>query len=253
MAPPAGGYQALALVYDRWQRMYGKSYSALILPRLLATLRTLHIPRGTLADLACGTGTLAIAMARRGWTVWGIDASPLMLAEAERKQAGRSRCIGLVTADMRTFRLPQPVDVVTSLFDSLNHLPSQADLRRTFRSVASSLAAGGWFIFDVNNEQCYRTLWTRTEAVHHRDFTLVLNNGYASRRRDAYALVTLFLREGSRHRKLNDLVREHYFPASHIREALRGAGFRVAGMEEFSFTARTDLGPLKQWWVAQKE
>lgn len=246
------GYHALPIIYDRWQRTYGKSYSELILPRVLKSIRQHGIPRGSLADLACGTGTLAFAMARQGWRAWGVDASSLMLSEAGRKQAARARKVSFLQQDMRSFRLPQPVDVVTCLFDSVNHLLSRVDLLRTFRSVAASLTPGGWFIFDVNNEHCYKLLWRHTEAVHHKDFTLVLKNGYDTRRRDAYSLVTVFLRDGEKYRKMTEVVRERYFPSDAISAALRRAGFRVAAMEEFNFTSRKDLGNIKQWWVAQR-
>jgi len=52
---------------------------------------------------------------------------------------------------MRTFCLPEPVDLVTCEYNALNHLPQKADLARTVRAVARALRPGGYFYFDVNN------------------------------------------------------------------------------------------------------
>jgi 2-polyprenyl-3-methyl-5-hydroxy-6-metoxy-1,4-benzoquinol methylase len=46
-------------------------------------------PRGRALDLGCGTGVLSFALARRGFTVLGIDHSEEMLAVAERKRTGQ--------------------------------------------------------------------------------------------------------------------------------------------------------------------
>jgi ubiquinone/menaquinone biosynthesis C-methylase UbiE len=56
-------YEVLSRVYDPWQKSYGKDYSTIILPQLLATIKFLGIPKSTMLDLACGTGALAVLMA----------------------------------------------------------------------------------------------------------------------------------------------------------------------------------------------
>ena len=45
-----------------------------------------HTP-GLALDLACGTGSLTLALARRGWDIYGVDASPAMLSVAQEKAA----------------------------------------------------------------------------------------------------------------------------------------------------------------------
>ena len=60
------GYRNLPPYYDRWQKSYGKDFSTLIFPRLLASIRPHRIGGRTMLDLACGTGTLALLLARRG-------------------------------------------------------------------------------------------------------------------------------------------------------------------------------------------
>lgn len=42
------------------------------------------------ADLGCGTGTLALLLAEEGYAVDGVDLSPAMVQQAEAKTAGRA-------------------------------------------------------------------------------------------------------------------------------------------------------------------
>jgi ubiquinone/menaquinone biosynthesis C-methylase UbiE len=59
-------------------------------------------PGDRVLEIGCGTGTLALMMARRGASVVGIDASPRMLAEARRKvdEAGLTESIELHEIDV---------------------------------------------------------------------------------------------------------------------------------------------------------
>jgi SAM-dependent methyltransferase len=202
-------------------------------------------------DLACGTGTLAIAMTSRGWRTWGIDASERMI-RAARRNAERSRQqVAFSRQDMRSFRLPERVDLVTSLFDSLNHLTTRRDLQKTFRSVRDVLRPEGYFIFDVNNIICYRTLWTRTESVHHADFTMILQNSFRPAQRSASSLVTIFLRKGDRFVRETEAVRERLYERGELEDALREAGLTVLRVEDFNFTGVPALGKIKTWFVAR--
>ncbi len=46
---------------------------------------------GRLLDVGCGTGSLAAALAERGFRVWGVDASPEMVAAARAKSVAAKR------------------------------------------------------------------------------------------------------------------------------------------------------------------
>lgn len=79
--------------------------------------------------------------------VYAVDRSPEMLRVA------RLRCDGpgvrFLQQDIRALCLPEPVDLVTANFDTLNHLLSPSDLHRAFRRVAAKLRSGGHFYFDI--------------------------------------------------------------------------------------------------------
>jgi ubiquinone/menaquinone biosynthesis C-methylase UbiE len=246
------GYRTLPAIYDRWQKTYGRDYSTIILPRLLRTIVRHKIPGSFMLDVASGTGSLAFMMAGRGWKVWGVDASELMVAESMRKLVRKRAAVLFLHQDMREIRVPQKVSLATSMFDSLNHLTTRQDLLRTFRGVARSLQPGGYFVFDMNNERCFRRLWIRTETVDHPDFTLILKNRYDRRTRHAYSFVTLFKKDGKGYSRSGEIVKERYFPRSEVRTALARAGFRILECEDFNFTDVPEIGKIKTWWVARK-
>jgi len=246
------GYTVLPKVYDRWQQTYGKDFSSLILPRLLSAIRHYRIPKSAMLDLACGTGTLAIMMARRGWKVWGVDCSEGMIAESVKKLEGIDKQVIFLCQDMTQLELPGQVILATCFFDSLNHLLTKRDLLKTFRGVYKALLPNGYFVFDVNNELCYKSVWTPTNTVSHKDFTLVFRNTYNPDNRLARSGVELFSNTGSFNEHSTETVLERYFDNEEIAELLRTVGFRVLQNEDFSFTGIPDLSTMKTLWVVQK-
>lgn len=115
------------------------------------------IPK-TVVDLGCGTGNMAIPLARSGFTVFGIDLSAEMLSVARSKwdePPGRGvrqepGTIRWLQQDMRDWELPQPVDSVISFCDCLNYLTQPKDISATIRRTFAGLAPGGLFLFDVH-------------------------------------------------------------------------------------------------------
>ncbi len=100
------------------------------------------------ADIGCGTGLFARYLNRRwGVPVWAVDISSDMLRVAERNCLGAD--VRLLRQDIRCLRLPEPVDLVTSNFDTLNHLTGKDDLRVAFQRIAENLRPGGHLYFDL--------------------------------------------------------------------------------------------------------
>ena len=249
----ASGYQVLPEVYDRWQQTYGKDFSTMILPKLLRTIKEYRIPTSTLLDLACGTGTLAMMMAKRGWRVFGIDASEGMLEEGRKKVAGTGISVTFSCQNMEKFELPEHVTLAVCMFDAVNHLASSWALLKCFRRVSATLDPGGYFIFDVNNELCYETIWRQKEVIHEKDFTMILENSFEARARTAKSKVSLFIRRGNLFERKNETVRERYFPRDEIGELLNRAGLDVLESNDFNFTHDPLVGEIKTWWVARRK
>jgi len=177
-------------------------------------------------DLGCGTGTTAVELARRGLRVYAVDLSPVMcrLAREKARRAGvdvRVRC-----ADLRTFRLPEPVDVVLCEFNPMNHLPRKRDITRAARAVARALRPGGWFYFDLNTLRTMQELYpSGAHWFEGRGFCMVLRGGYDKRRGKGWLEFEWFVREGRLWRRHRERVEDCWWTVAEIRRALRQARF----------------------------
>ncbi|WP_324670146.1 class I SAM-dependent methyltransferase [Geochorda subterranea] len=107
---------------------------------------------GPVLELACGTGRIAIPLARDGHRVVGLDLSESMLDGARRKAAQAGVDVTWVRADMREFDLPgQRFRTILLGFNSICLLLTWRDLERMLRCVRRHLADGGRFLIDVFN------------------------------------------------------------------------------------------------------
>jgi len=96
-------------------------------------------------DVGSGTGRHALAFARRGHSVVGVDASEQMVRLA-KEAAGAS--VKFVVGDARHFRLDERFPVVLSLFHVASYQTGTSDLLAYFQSVGAHLEPDGLFIFD---------------------------------------------------------------------------------------------------------
>lgn len=176
-------------------------------------------------DLACGTGTTALTQARQGIRMYAVDLSPRM-CRITRDKASRARLpIRVLRADMRRFRLPEPVDLVTCECDALNHLPRKEDLRAVTRAVQRALQPGGHFYFDVNNALGFRRYWTGTVWVEKPGVVLVMRNGHSPEADRAWSDMDWFIRDGKRWQRRRERVEEVSWKPAEVRSVLEAAGF----------------------------
>jgi len=115
---------------------------------------------GPLLDLGCGTGNSTAPMTERGLDVTGIDASAAMLAVARAKLPD----VEFYRAGFTELALGRTFEVVYSMFDALNNLLTDADMRTALSRVHHHLDPGGLFIFDVNTPTGLRNLWEGGKA-----------------------------------------------------------------------------------------
>jgi len=176
-------------------------------------------------DLACGTGTTALIFARKGIRTFAVDLSPAMCRLAREKADSARLDIRVIRADMRSFQLPEPVDLVTCECDALNHVPSKADLRRVATAVSRALRPGGYFFFDVNNSKGFERYWSGTHWMEKPSVVLLMRNGHSRRADRAWSDVEWFIRDGNCWRRRHERVEEVCWSSEEIQSALKRAGF----------------------------
>ena len=186
-------YQWLAQYYDDifapYQSQFQKSRNR-ILGRILPCVQSA-------CDLACGTGVTALAFARMGIDTFAVDLSPVMCRLAREKAGRENLPLQVIQSDMRSFRLPHEVDLITCEADAINHVPFRSDLHRVARAVARALRPGGYFLFDVNNAKGFKRYWTGNVCVEKPGVMLVMRNGHSRNALRAWIDVEWFIREGA--------------------------------------------------------
>jgi len=106
-------------------------------------------------ELACGTGRVAIPIARQGTRVVGLDRSPAMLGRAREKSAGMST-VRWVEGDMRDFDLPERFGLALIPFRSFQHLLTVADQLSCLSCIHRHLVPGGRLALHVFNPDIVR-------------------------------------------------------------------------------------------------
>lgn len=222
MASPA--YHHLADSYDHFFDA-GRAFAAARRKILTRVLRDVE----TACDLCCGTGSFAVELARRGIRMYGVDLSPSMcrLARAKARRAGVR--VEMSEGDMRSFRLPEPVDLITCEYDALNHVPRKADLVRVLRAVARNLRPGGHFAFDVNNRPAFEQIWAHTWMIDHDPAVLVMQGHHAPGSDRAQVDVHWFVRHGRAWRRHHERIEEVCWSEAEIRAALAKARLELVG------------------------
>jgi SAM-dependent methyltransferase len=143
-------YRNLSTFYDRNWTKVATRYVDIV----TETLRELEQERARILDLACGTGIMAVSLARAGRRVMGVDRSPEMIRVA-KSNAGNLRGVDFRIQDIASLRLRGKFDIVTCSFNSMNYLTCEDELMSMYESVAGVLKYGGLFLFDSNTELMY--------------------------------------------------------------------------------------------------
>lgn len=184
-------------------------------------------------DLACGTGSLTVELAKRGYDMIGADASMDMLNCARDKMVkeGFSDKILLLEQDMREFELYGTVESILCTCDSLNYLLEEEDLLEVFRLAENYLDPGGLFLFDMNTEYKYgQLLGDRTFADTTDDAAFIWQNFYYDEDRINEYQLTLFEKDGDLYRRTEEDHLQKAYDPDLVVSLLQKAGLKAEGV-----------------------
>ncbi len=160
------GYGFFSSVYDTLTENVNYSARADYIADLLADN---GIKGGILLDLACGTGTLSIEMAKKGFEVIGVDSSADMLSVAMNNAFESDKNILFLCQPMQQLDLYGTINAAICTLDSINHLTDAEDVQATFDKVSLFTEQGGIFIFDVNTVYKHREILADNTFVYDMD------------------------------------------------------------------------------------
>jgi ubiquinone/menaquinone biosynthesis C-methylase UbiE len=110
-----------------------------------------------IADVGCGTGTVAVRLATAGHTVVGVDPDQAML-EVARRRPGTER-VTWIDGDAGALPGDEAFDCATMIGHAFQCLLTDEAVERTLTAVRERLRPGGRFVFESRNPATRP--WTR--------------------------------------------------------------------------------------------
>lgn len=224
-----GIYHDLAPFYDEMNREIPYDEWAAAVDDTIR--RSLPSPARCVLDLGCGTGSMTIALAKRGYEMVGLDLYEEMLSVACSRAyaSGVADKIQWTQQDMCDFSLCGQVDAAVSTLDCLNHLPDPQKLTDCFRAVARVLRPGGVFLFDLNAKRQFEEIYAdEVYTMETANAFCVWQNEYHPKTKRCDFWITLFRLTSDGHYMRSDSHEsERYFPLTTVKKCLETAGMTL--------------------------
>ena len=145
-------YDILAKVYDRLQDVDYEAFA----DYYEAVFRRFGCKPELVLDLGCGTGSVTLPLARRGYDMIGLDSSVDMLEAAMEKARDEGRDILFLNQDMTAFELYGTVGAMVCALDGVNYLTGDGQVEEMLSLLHCYLDPGGLLIFDINTQYKFR-------------------------------------------------------------------------------------------------
>ena len=215
-------YHALAVSYDRLTNDVNYRQTVDFYKEILE--REGCRPR-TAVDLACGTGSVTLLLAREGLNVIGVDLSAEMLCIASQKAQELEQPPLFVCQDLSRLWLPRGVDLAVCALDSLDYITDPAACAEAIRRVYRILNPGGIFIFDVNTPQKLRAMDGQVFLDEDDDVYCVWRGSFDEETNICSYGMDLFQREGEVWHRSFEEHQEYAYSEEQLRGYLEAAGF----------------------------
>jgi len=224
-----GAYENLALSYDRLTN--DVAYEAVV-DFYEEILKREGVSPRTAVDLACGTGSVAVLLARKGLRVTGVDMSEEMLTVAAQKAQELENPPVFVCQLLQELSLPRGVDMAVCALDSLDYILNPQDCAQAIRRIYRALNPGGIFIFDVNTPEKLRAMDGQVFLDEDDDVYCVWRGEFDEKSNICSYGMDLFQQTGDVWTRSFEEHQEYAYSKEQLTGYLRAAGF--TGIEVYA-------------------
>ncbi|UQS86698.1 class I SAM-dependent methyltransferase [Nicoliella spurrieriana] len=208
-----------------------------------------HANGGSLLDLACGNGRLAIELAHRGFTPSGLDLSDAMLAIASQKASASNVSLPLYNGNMLDLAGLATFQTITCFDDSICYLHDQTELATLFKQVAAHLDNDGTFLFDVITPYQTDVIYPGYMYNYHDETRAFMWRSYAGEFEHSVEHDLAFFNynpEKDAYDEFSELHLERTYPLQTYLRALNAAGFtKVTPSADFG---TSEINPKTTRW-----
>lgn len=179
----------------------------------------------TAVDLACGTGSVALILARMGLRVTAVDMSEEMLSVAAQKAQEMDNRPMFVCQKLESLYLPRGVDLAVCALDSLDYITDPELCQRAIRRIYRALNPGGCFIFDVNTPRKLQAMDGQVFLDEDEDVYCVWRGEFDWDTNICTYGMDIFQREGRSWKRSAEEHREYAYSQPQLEQFLKNAGF----------------------------
>ena len=189
------------------------------------------IKSGILLDLGCGTGSMSVKMAEKGFDVIGVDTSIGMLGVAQQKMYESGERILFLNQAMQDIDLYGTVDCAICVLDGINHLNNSDEVRQTFEKVSLFMNKCGAFAFDVNTIYKHKTVLSDNAFIYEfDDLFCAWQNNYNEEDNSVDITLDFFEEEDGVYYRSGENFSEQAYELDEISAWLEEAGFEIIGV-----------------------
>ena len=193
-------------------------------------------------DLACGTGSITVPLAKRGYALTGLDLSSEMLALAQSKSDEAKVRIRFSEQNIACFQAGGNFDAIICSFDGINYLTSPRDAESCFACVRETLSDDGLFIFDVSTPYKYENILADNAFVYeYDDLFLSWQNYFNPKSGICDFYLTFFIKNGSQWKRFDETQKQRNYPLDVLGRMLDEAGLSV-----LETVSDTDFSPMTE-------
>jgi 2-polyprenyl-3-methyl-5-hydroxy-6-metoxy-1,4-benzoquinol methylase len=137
-------------------------------------IRLTRIKKGAALDLCCGPGRCSIALAKRKFTVTGVDRTKFLLNKARARARAARVKIEFIQKDMRDFVRPDSFDLVLSMYTSFGYFETKDEDLSVLLNIHKSLRRGGAFLIDTISKERIAKIFTPSSVDELPDGSLLV-------------------------------------------------------------------------------
>jgi len=104
-------------------------------------------------DLCCGPGRHAVALAKRGYSVTGVDRSKFLLEKAAERAKAEGVRVEFLQKDIRNFARPAAYDLAMNFFTSFGYFHDKEDDVKVLRNIYQSLKPAGACLLEMISKE----------------------------------------------------------------------------------------------------
>ncbi len=246
------------MAYETFAFIYDEVMDETLYQRWLAfSKRHLQEDTKNILELACGTGALAVAFAKDGYEVTGLDLSEEMLMIASQRAYEEDVSIQFVEGNMLDLSEIGQYQAITCFSDSLCYMKNRQEVQQVFDEVYQALEENGRFLFDVHSTYQVDEVFPEYSYHYQGDnFAFLWDSYLGSEKHSIEHFLTFFVEEpegSGQFIREDELHEERTYPLESYLRMLENSGFsKVEAFSDFTDEAASEKS--KRWFfVAYKD